>query len=310
MSLRSNPLNDNKEDGRTGGGGLQGLSSLRKLSIWSCPKFLSSYYSSCFPFPSSLEYLGLEGVMGFETVVPLSNLSSLTEFSICECGDLSVNGLLSLLAQGHLTTLRVTETPKFFVDSKPSRVDEQVLPSRPSKLQELIMDDVAGVTATPICSSIFSSLTTLAFYRDAKVEHFTEEQEALLFINSLEVIRFEFCDNLKYLPGRLHALPSLKRLSIWKCKAVRMLPENGLPSSLQELVIDRCPEIQSLPKNCLPSSLQKLVIGGCPGIRSLPKVNDLPNSLRELCILYDNSKELTRHCRKLTGIIPIVKIRD
>ncbi|TVU21103.1 hypothetical protein EJB05_30719, partial [Eragrostis curvula] len=227
MSLRSNPLNDNKEDGRTrGGGGLQGLSSLRKLTIWSCPKFLSSYYSSCFPFPSSLEYLELEGVEGFETVVPLSNLSSLTELSICKCGD----------------------------------------------LRELIMDDVAGVTATPICSSIFSSLTTMAFYGDAKVERFTEEQESLLFINSLEVIRFEFCNSLKYLPARLRTLPSLKRLSISKCKAVRMLPENGLPSSLQELFIDRCPEIQSLPKNCLPGSLQKLVISGCPGIRSLPKI--------------------------------------
>ncbi|CAL4939060.1 unnamed protein product [Urochloa decumbens] len=310
MSLRSNPLSDNKEDGRTGGGGLQGLSSLRKLSIWTCPKFLSSYYSSSFLLPSSLEYLELEGVVGFETVVPLSNLSALTELSIRECGDLRVKGLWSLLAQGHLTKLQVTETPKFFVDPKPSCVDEQVLPSRSSKLEELIMDDVAGVTATPICSLIFSSLTTLAIYRDAKVEHLTEEQEALLFINSLEVIRFEFCDSLKYLPARLHALPRLKRLSIWKCKAVRMLPENGLPSSLEELVIDRCPEIQSLRKNCLPSSLQKLVIGGCPGIRSLPKVNDLPSSLRELCILFDNSKELTRHCRRLTGIIPIVKIRD
>lgn len=311
LSLHSNPLNDNKEDGRTGGGGgLQDLSSLRRLDISTCPKLLSSYHSSCFPLPTSLEYLELEGVVGLETIVPLSNLSSLTHLSICECDGLRVKGLLSLLAQGHLTTLRVTETPNFFVDSEPSRVHEQVLPSRSSTLQELSMDDVAGVTAAPICSSLFSSLTTLVFFRDAKVEHFTEEQEALLFINSLEVIRFEFCSSLQYLPARLHSLPSLKRLSIWKCTAIQMLPKDGLPSSLQELVIDRCPEIQSLPKNCLPSSLQKLVIGGCPAIQSLPKVDDLPSSLRELHVMYDSSKELRRHCRKLIGIIPIVEIRD
>nr|CAB3466491.1 unnamed protein product [Digitaria exilis] len=47
----SNPLDDNKQCGQTGGGGLQG-----------CPKLLFSY-SSYLPFPKSLDYLLLADVM-------------------------------------------------------------------------------------------------------------------------------------------------------------------------------------------------------------------------------------------------------
>ncbi|CAN6357028.1 unnamed protein product [Urochloa humidicola] len=147
-----NLLEDNKEDGRTRqGGGLQGL---RRLSVTNCPKLLSSYmslsFSSCFAFPNSLEYLRLEGMVGRETLEPLSNLSSLTSLSIAKCGDLRGEGLLFLLIQGNLTKLYVTKTPNFFVDSEASLVQKQELQCHSSKLQELGIDDVAGVTATPI----------------------------------------------------------------------------------------------------------------------------------------------------------------
>uniref|UniRef100_A0A0A9CQ91 R13L1/DRL21-like LRR repeat region domain-containing protein n=1 Tax=Arundo donax TaxID=35708 RepID=A0A0A9CQ91_ARUDO len=80
LSLCFNPREDDKETGRTGGGGgLQGLSSLRWLRISYCRKFLSSYSSSsssfCFLFPDSLEDLFLQGMEGMETLLPVSNLS-------------------------------------------------------------------------------------------------------------------------------------------------------------------------------------------------------------------------------------------
>jgi hypothetical protein len=139
------------------------------------------------------------------------------------------------------------------------------------------------------------------------VERFTEEQEELLFVPSLEEIKFQECDNLQYLPARIHRLPNLKRLEIQECKAIQMLPKDGLPSSLQELVIDCCPAIRSIPKVCLPNSMQKLAIRRCPGIRSLPKVDDLPSSLLELDVRW-SSKELRRLGRKLIGTIPIVEV--
>ncbi|XP_022684147.1 putative disease resistance protein RGA3 isoform X2 [Setaria italica] len=282
-------LDHDEDEGRTGGGGLQGLTSLTTLIIEKCPRFLSSYSSSssssCFPFPTSLEYLCLEGVEGMETLLPLSNLTSLTELRISECGDLKGEGLQSLLAQGRLTKLNVLKTPNFFTGSEPSLPREPELPSSSSKLQELDTEDVAGVLAAPICAFLSSSLTELNFSWVKEVERFTKEQEETLqLLTSLEGIRFWWCDKLQCLPAGLHKLPNLKRLNIDTCKAI-------------------C----SLPKECLPNSLQKLVIRGCPGIRSLPKVEYLPSSLRELDVGDSNSEELRRHCRKLIGTIPIVR---
>jgi len=300
-------LLDGKDPALTGGVGLQGLRSLRSLNIGGCPRFLSSYSSSpsCFPFPDSLDHLTVWGAVGTATLLPLSNLTSLT---IRGCGDLRGEGLRTLLAQGRLAQLTVCRSPNFFAGSEPSPQHEQGLPSSSSKLKELVTDDVAGLLAAPIRALLSSSLTELHFSWDKEVERFTKEQEeALLLLTSLERIEFWNCDKLQCLPAGLHRLPKLKRLDINSCAAIRSLPKDGLPNSLQELEIDSCPAIRSLPKECLPSSLLKLVIGYCPAIRSLPKVDDLPSSLRELNVCGRNSEELRRHCRKLIGTIPIVR---
>nr|CAB3488339.1 unnamed protein product [Digitaria exilis] len=207
-----------------------------------------------------------------------------------------------------LTKLTVRSTPNFFAGSEPSLPHEQEFPSSSSKLQELWTDDVAGILAAPIPALISSSLTKLHFWGDKEVDCFAKgQEEALQLLTSLERIRFWDCDKLQCLPTGLHRLPNLMRLEIVTCAAIRSLPKDGLPGSLQVLAIHNCPAIRSLPKDCLPSSLQKLVIRSCPAIRSLPKVDDLPSSLRELKVCDSESEELRRHCRKLIGIIPIVR---
>ncbi|KAF8651243.1 hypothetical protein HU200_063491 [Digitaria exilis] len=279
LILRSSRADSNTKAGRTGEGkGLQGLRSLRSLEIRGCPRFLSSYSSSSsppyFPFPSSLEDLSLDGVE----------------------------------RDYGLTKLTVRSTPNFFAGSEPSLPHEQEFPSSSSKLQELWTDDVAGILAAPIPALISSSLTKLHFWGDKEVDCFAKgQEEALQLLTSLERIRFWDCDKLQCLPTGLHRLPNLMRLEIVTCAAIRSLPKDGLPGSLQVLAIHNCPAIRSLPKDCLPSSLQKLVIRSCPAIRSLPKVDDLPSSLRELKVCDSESEELRRHCRKLIGIIPIVR---
>jgi Leucine-rich repeat (LRR) protein len=308
LILRSDPVDDNREAGRAGGGqGLQGLTSLRSLNIGGCPRFLSySSSSPCFPFPTSLEHLTLGGV---DTLLPLSNLTSLVYLCIYDCGKLRVGGLRVLIAQCPLTKLNVQRTPNFFAGSEPTLSRElEELPSSSSKLQELDTDDVAGVLAAPICSLLSSSLTGLSICWDKEVERFTKDQEeAIQLLTSMERISVWFCNKLRCLPAGLHRLPNLKRLDINGCQVIRSLPKDGFPGSLQELVIEHCPGIRWIHKECLPNSLQKLVIRWCPTMRSLPKVDDLPSSLQELDVYYSNSEELRWQCRKLIGTIPIVR---
>ena len=209
---------DSLVDGMAGGlrsigGGLQGLHFLRTLTIRGCPNFLSSYYSSssssCFPFPSSLQYLHLDGVGGMETLAPLSNLSSL------KCMDLRGEDLSSLLAHGQLTNLNIFETPKFFVGCGSDSL----------RLQCLQTDDITKVLAAPICSLLASSLTSLTISWNDEVERFTKAQRAaLLLLSSLQDLAFWYCSELQSLPTGLHRLTSLKRLKIWSCPAIRSLP--------------------------------------------------------------------------------------
>jgi hypothetical protein len=208
LSLNSNsvPVDDNGQVGRTGGGqGLQGLRSHRSLNISSCPSFVSSCSSSSsclgFPFPTSLENLYIKGAVGTRMLLPLSNLTSLTELTLLECEDLRGEGLWSLLSRDHLTLTKliIRETPNFFAGSQPQ---EQEFPS-PS-CQELQTDDVAGVLVAPICTLFASSLTTLHLCRVKEVERFTEEQEeALVLLVSLVDITFSDCHKLQCLPKGL-----------------------------------------------------------------------------------------------------------
>ncbi|VAH14366.1 unnamed protein product [Triticum turgidum subsp. durum] len=283
-------LSDSLGKDSTHGGGLQSLCSLQLFGILDCPRFLSSYSSSassCFPFPTSLQQLALWGVEGMETLVPLSNLLSLTDLTVHNCGDLRGDGLWPLVTQGRLTQLRISGTPKFFTGSEPSRPHDQEIPSSSSKLEFLLTDDLTGVLTVPICRLLSSSLTQLIFWDNKEMERFAEEQEEALYLHgSLQKLVFSHCTKLQRLPAGLTKLASLNILRIWSCPAIQLLPKDGLPTSLQELEISNCPAIKSLPKNGLPSSLRKL---------------EVP---------YGISEELKRQCRKLKGTIPIIKDYD
>jgi hypothetical protein len=263
-------------------GGLQSLCSLHSLNISFCPKFLSSYSSSAssrFPFPNSLQNLSLGDVEGMETLDCLSNLVSLNCLRVTRCPNLRSEGLWPLVGKIHLAELFVYGIPNIFTGL------ELLLPhgEEPPKLKSLQTDDLAGVLTLPICSLLSSSLTELRFW-DSEVERFTKEQEdALHLLNSLQDLEIFTCRKLQRLPAGLTKLTTLKRLRIYGCTEIRLLPKDGLPNSLRELVIHDCPTIKSLPKDGLPSSLRELHLRG--------KI----------------SEKLKRQCRKLRGTIPIIK---
>jgi len=312
------------------GGGLQALSSLHSLIILGCPKFLACYLpspsSSGFPFPTSLQSLWLSDV---EKLAPLSNLASLVNLRIFDCGGSEGVGLLRLLAHSCLRELFVSRTPNFF--SAECCSEDTLEPSSPpsSKLQSLQTDDVAGVLAAPICTLLSSSLTSL-YLRNGETERFTKEQdEALQLLTSLQQLNLSGCSKLQCLPTGLQRLTnlstlvipgspaihslhkgslpgSLQQLVIWSGD-IGSLPKDSLPNSLRKLKISSCSSIRSLPKDDLPNSLEELEILACPSIRSLPK-GGLPSSLRLLDVSNGPSEELRRQCRTLIGAIPIVKV--
>jgi len=245
--------------GRGGGqGGLQTLRSLQTLGIIYTPKFLSAISSfSCCLFPSSLQDLSLTGAEGMGMLEPLSNLISLTELQLWDCGkDLRCKGVEPLLtAGGQLRELFVCGSPRFFDgwDPNPRRVlllqdngggEEQLVPLPAvysSKLQMLSTDDVVGLLAAPVCSFLSSSLTYLSLYGNGEMEHFTEEQEdSLHLLASLQQLKFNYFGKLQHLPAGLHKLTNLKRLEVDSCPAVRSLPKDVLPKSLQELDVCAC----------------------------------------------------------------------
>ena len=170
-----------------------------------------------------------------------------------------------------------------------------------------MIDDIAGVLATPTCSLLSSSLTRLEFSFDREVERFTEEQEkALQLLTSLQHLIFWKCSKLQFVPAGLHVLPNLKILEISNCESITSLPKDGLPSSLQRLGIRNCPAIKSLPKEALPSSLQELEISSCPAILQSLHKDSIPSSLRELDVSNYEWKDRMRFSR-LKGTIPILR---
>ncbi|VAH39618.1 unnamed protein product [Triticum turgidum subsp. durum] len=226
-----------------GGGGLQALQYLERLKLKETPKFVSAYLfasPSCHLFPSSLQFLELNGVEGMRTVEPLSNLTSLTLLELRNCGeDLRCKGLGPLLtARGQLSALIVYGSPRFFAvwDEEGDQQLELLSYPSSSNLQKLWTDDVVGLLAMPICSFLSSSLTQLQLSGSKDMERFSNKHEdALHLLASLQELEFFGFDKLQHLPAGLHKLTNLNELQVSKCPSVWSLPEDGLPSSLQKL---------------------------------------------------------------------------
>ncbi|KAL6596974.1 hypothetical protein ACP70R_047108 [Stipagrostis hirtigluma subsp. patula] len=233
-------------------GGLQALHCLQYMEVRECPMFLSAYemlpVSSCFILPSSLRKLELLNAGRMRTLEPLSNLTSLTQLELSECGEnLRSEGLWHLVFQGHLSQLCIWGNPNFFVGSDPMPNGDFI---STSKLLEVRTDEVAGILTAHICTILSTSLTKLGIYCGEGVERFTKEQEeALQRLTSLQSLEFNRCHELQCLPAGLCKLPKLKSLQICQCPAITELPKDGLPNSLQELYVYFC-ESDELEQQC------------------------------------------------------------
>nr|UBY06974.1 NBS-LRR disease resistance protein [Dasypyrum villosum] len=252
-----------------GGGLLQALQSLKRLTIKFSPKFLSAFSFSRYIFPSSLQFLKLWGVEGMGTLEHLSNLSSLTRLELDYCGeDLKCQGLRSLLTtMGQLIALHVCRSPLFFsgwaLEDTEGGEEEQTQLVSPT-LQELCTDDTAGLLVAPICIFLSSSLTKLILcgYGYEWMDSFSKElEDSLQLLSSLQQLEFAYFDRLRQLPTGLHKLTNLKTLSIHYCPAILSLLSDGLPKSLKELHVRYgCSEELSQQCRGLVGTIQKIAI--------------------------------------------------
>ncbi|KAF7010958.1 hypothetical protein CFC21_025318 [Triticum aestivum] len=276
-----------------GGGWLQALRSLQRLTINGSPWFLFTFSFSRHIFPSSLQFLKLKSMVGMGTLKPISNLSCLMTLELIDCGeDLKCQGLQPLLTtRGHINELQVFGSPGFFAGWDPNpKHDLEELLSAPT-LQELSTDDIAGLLSAPICNFLSSSLTKLelhgarrrpsvplllpenpfAFHRSESMERFSKEQEdALQLLSSLQELKFSDLHKLQQLPAGLCNLTSLEKLTVCDCSVISSLPNDGLPKSLQQLVLYYCSEELKQKFRELVGTIPEITIGRIMPFSALP----------------------------------------
>ncbi|CAL9185490.1 unnamed protein product, partial [Musa hybrid cultivar] len=235
------------------------LTSLAKLSIRSCPKLLSMTRDgdNDILLPPSIKELVLSDCGNLGKLPPggLHNLTSLTRLEIGDCRcieSLPATSLLHLKRLKHLSIwhcgelrsidgLRVLEslgdlTIKLGPMLLPNEGNEQV---ECSSVTELCIDDTALFKLSLLRRTLPSvrALTISNFHRATMSD---EEEQMFRSLTALRWLEFKDCKNLQSLPTELHALPSLRLLTIIGCPEIQALPEKGLPTSLRNLHFEGC----------------------------------------------------------------------
>ncbi|KAF7076404.1 hypothetical protein CFC21_081059 [Triticum aestivum] len=249
---------------------LSRFTCLEKLTIWGCPRLLSSLVDKYenddqmngrWLLPKSLEELEIRGdspgmlqpcFLGNLTCLKklqvwfspslrslqLHNCTTLEELVIGNCGSLAAVEGLQLL--GSLKYFKVFRSPGVIPCLENlSRQGYALFPG----LERLVFDG-PSVFIMSVCKQL-TSLQYLQLENWEFVTRLTEEQErGLQLLKSLQELEFWDCSyDLKYLPAALHSLPSLKRLKISGCLGISRLPEQGLPLSLKQLDISNCSKV-------------------------------------------------------------------
>ncbi|CAL9116035.1 unnamed protein product, partial [Musa acuminata var. zebrina] len=221
---------------------LKELTSLKKLSIRSCPKLLSMTRDGDIdiPLPPSIEELVLFDCGNLGKLLPgcLHNLTSLTRLEIGDCRCIESLPATSLL---HLKRLQYL---KFWKCGELRSKDELLLNEgnkqvEGSSVTELCIDDTA-LFKLSLLRRILPSVRALTISNFPRATMSDEEEQLLRSLTALRSLEFFNCENLQSLPRELHTLSSLRLLTIIGCPEIQAIPEKGLPTSLRNLIFIGC----------------------------------------------------------------------
>ncbi|CAL9174083.1 unnamed protein product, partial [Musa hybrid cultivar] len=218
------------------------LTSLKKLSICSCPKLLSMTRDgdNDILLPPSIKELVLSDCGNLGKLLPgcLHNLTSLTRLEIGDCRCIESLPATSLL---HLKRLQYL---KFWKCGELRSKDELLLNKgneqvECSSVTKLCIDDTA-LFKVSLLRRILPSVRVLTISNFPRATMSGEEEQLLRSLTALRWLEFKDCKNLQSLPTELHAFPSLWLLRIIGCPEIQSVPEKGLPTSLRNLRFQGC----------------------------------------------------------------------
>ncbi|XP_064998162.1 putative disease resistance RPP13-like protein 1 [Musa acuminata AAA Group] len=218
------------------------LTSLKKLSICSCPKLLSMTRDgdNDILLPPSIKELVLSDCGNLGKLLPgcLHNLTSLTRLEIGDCRCIESLPATSLL---HLKRLRYL---KFWKCGELRSKDELLLNEGNEQVEgssviELCIDDTA-LFKLSLLRRTLPSVRALTISNFPRAMLSGEEEQLFRSLTALRSLNFKNCKNLQSLPIELHAFPSLWLLRIIGCPEIQSVPEKGLPTSLRNLRFQGC----------------------------------------------------------------------
>ncbi|CAL9114318.1 unnamed protein product, partial [Musa textilis] len=222
--------------------GFKELTSLAKLSIRSCPNLLSMTRSWDIDIllPPSIEQLMLSDCGNLGKLLPgcLHNLTSLVLLEIGDCRCIESLPATSLLHLKRLQYLKIWNCGEL-------RSKDELLLNEGNKqvegssVTELCIDDIALLKVSLLRRTL-PSVRALTISNFPRATMSSEEEQLFRSLTALRSLNFKHCKNLQSLPTELHALPSLRLLTIIGCPEIQALPEKGLPTSLRNLNFIGC----------------------------------------------------------------------
>ncbi|KAK9283101.1 hypothetical protein L1049_011332 [Liquidambar formosana] len=261
---------------------LHHLTSLRRLKIKGCPKFVSLVAEEAEQqqgLPCRLESLEFYGCNNLEKLQGFHNLTSLRELTIKDCD--SVTSIARDQLPSTLKKLEIRNCKNLLCIELEG--EGSTFSSCSSLLESLDINGCYSLMSLSSKGELPATLKYLCIWYCPKLESVAER----LYNNtSLETIEIWNCESLKSLPEALHSLIHLSRIEIVDCPSlVHLFPDGVLPATnLTELWIYSCEKLESLPDHMHNlTSLQELGIVGCGGIVTFPE-EGFPTNLTSLWI--------------------------